>query len=209
MRMHHMVTGSLDVNCYFIIDKGHCAVIDPADEVPVLAYLEKENLKLTHILLTHGHFDHIGGVAKLKEATNAKICIHKKDAPMLRSDDANFAKFAGMRVEPSVADEILAHNDELTVGDVRIRVLHTPGHTPGGVCYLVEDCLFTGDTLFRLSVGRWDFPGADGDELFASIKETLFALEGDYKVYPGHMDSTTLEVERNKNPFVRRYKGNR
>lgn len=209
--MHTLRTiecGPLNANCYLLWHNGECFAVDPADDGPILALLEKEGLKLTHILLTHGHFDHVMGVAALCEKTGATVCIQEEDADMLLNPEGSLAGLMGVRVPPVRADRLVQDGDVLSCAGFDVRVLHTPGHSPGCVCYVIEAerILFSGDTLFRLSVGRSDFPGSDEAALRHSIAEKLFALEGEYTVYPGHMRSTTLDFERARNPFIRREK---
>lgn len=203
--------GPLRVNCYILHAKGADAAvaIDPAGAEPVQAYLEENRLRLTHILLTHGHFDHIGGVAALQEAYGAQVCIHAEDAAMLHDDRVNGAMMLRAHIAPSNADVLLEDGDIVEAEEISLRVIHTPGHTPGGVCYLLQEpaALFTGDTLFRMSVGRSDLAGGDEKALYDSILNKLFALPDAYTVYPGHMDFTTLSHEREHNPFVRQYQG--
>lgn len=210
MHIKTIPCGPLDVNSYVLYEEanGTCAVIDPADAEPVLLFLDSQRLTCSHILLTHGHFDHIGGVAALAQCTGAKICIHKSDAHMLLSDAASLAALGNYHIQPSNADILLNEGDNIQIAGREIQVLHTPGHTPGGVCYLIkqERALFTGDTIFRLGAGRADFPGSDEVALYRSIVYKLFELPGNYTLYPGHMRTTTLDFERERNPFVRHYK---
>ncbi|HRX58517.1 MAG TPA: MBL fold metallo-hydrolase [Eubacteriales bacterium] len=206
MRFEHLVCGALGVNTY-IIGSDHsddCIVIDPGTAAPVLAALKKNGLACKAILLTHGHFDHIGGVRKLKEQTGAKVYIHEADAEMLRSNRASLAVLTGDLLESAEPDVLLQGGETLEIAGLTIKVLHTPGHTKGGVSYILEEehKLFCGDTLFRESVGRTDFPGGSEAELYRSIKQGLFALDGDYEVFCGHEGNTTLDYERWNNPFI-------
>ena len=201
-------------NCYLVIDEpsGEAAVIDPgfyAECLPA-AFKEHEGIKVKYILLTHGHFDHIMGVYGLKEATGAEVCIHEKDAECLYNDERSLARGAmPMAQQPVHADVLLKDGDELRLGDDVIRVMHTPGHTPGSVCYLfVNDrVMFSGDTLFCRTVGRTDLLGGSAEDMQSSIRR-IIALDGDYRVYPGHNRETTLDSERVSNHWIRRMNKN-
>lgn len=206
MKLIPLVTGMLAVNTYLIAgeDSDTCAVIDPGDAVPVLDALNENGLACTHILLTHGHFDHIGGVKELREETGAMVCIHSGDAEMLSSNRKNLSVLTGGLLEPFEADRLLADGDTIETGGLTLAVLHTPGHSPGGVCYVVEggNTIFCGDTVFFEGAGRTDFPGASQSELYRSIADKLFALPLDDAVlYPGHDEPTTLAHERAHNPL--------
>ena len=198
MKIKSMQVGELATNCYILIDdvEKKAAVIDPGDESDrILEELEGLDAQVEYILLTHGHYDHIGGVAQVHEALpQAKVYLHKADS-----------RGTGFHVVP-LADQVedlqyYDDGDTLTLGSLTIHVIHTPGHTPGGVTLRVGDVLFTGDTLFAGSMGRSDFPGGNTQQLFASLKK-LAGLEGDYHVLPGHEMTTTLDRERQSNVFV-------
>lgn len=212
MLLYRLLTGPLDVNTYIVHqeDSKCCAVIDPADAAAVKLFLNDRNLNCTHILITHGHFDHIMGVSGLKAALGAKVIIHSADAAALYDDKVSLASAMGLDLEPCNADILAEDGMEFTAAGLRFRVIHTPGHSKGCVCYQIknERVLFSGDTLFRLSAGRSDLPGADPSELYDSIVQKIFTLEGDYTVYPGHMEQTALEFERKRNPFIKHWKQN-
>jgi glyoxylase-like metal-dependent hydrolase (beta-lactamase superfamily II) len=203
MKLQTLVTGGLEENIYLLYDKkdDECVVIDPGDAKLVLDFLKKNGLKLTHILLTHGHFDHTMGVPRLKRETGAKVYIQHSDASALTDPRLNL----GPNTESVEPDVRVTDGDVIDAAGFTIKVVHTPGHTTGGVCYVLDEerMIFAGDTLFRLSVGRSDLPGGDSKVLFDAIKDRLFSLEGDYTVYPGHMRHTTLQFEREHNPFMR------
>ncbi len=206
MKLIPLVTGMLAVNTYIVAagDSDTCAVIDPGDAAPVLDALAENGLACTHILLTHGHFDHIGGVKKLREKTCAMVCIHSADAEMLSSNRKNLSVLTGDLLEPFEADRLLTDGDTIEAGGLRLAVLHTPGHSPGGVCYVVDggNVIFCGDTVFFEGAGRTDFPGASQSGLYRSIADRLFALPLDDAVlYPGHDEPTTLRHERAHNPL--------
>ena len=196
-------------NCYLLVDEktGEAAIVDPAwyvDEFNDI--LEKNNAKLKYIMLTHGHFDHIFGVHGLKEATGAKVVIHFKDAEHLTDPRKSLAE--GNMPEPQIpvsADVLLKEGDVITLGDEEIKVMSTPGHTMGSVCYIIESekTIISGDTLFCMTAGRTDFPDGSDELMIKSLKR-LIALEGDYRVLPGHNKETTLESERKRNWYIRR-----
>lgn len=202
-----LLTGPLDVNTYIMYGKqeGTCFVVDPSDFKAVKEVMERENLVPTHVLLTHGHFDHILAVAALQQEYGAKVCIHRADEAALHDFKASLSLMAGIKVPPCTADVLLEGGEVFDAAGFTVKVLHTPGHSKGSVCFLLEEerTIFAGDTLFRLSVGRSDLKGGSEEELYSSIAYTLFALPGDYTVYPGHMRRTTLQFERDNNPIMR------
>jgi len=196
----------LMANCFILgCEKTlNAAVIDPGDDVDqILLSLSESKLKLNYIINTHGHFDHAGGNNKLKSATKAPILIHKLDAPML-VQLANSASHFGLSVENSPApDKLLEDDDLISFGNITLKVIHTPGHSPGGISLFHDGSLFVGDTLFAGSIGRTDFEGGDYDQLINSVQKKLFLLGDDTKVYTGHGGETTIGQEKSYNPFVR------
>ena len=205
-KITRIMVAPLAVNCYIIATEQHNAVaIDAGGSVPkILQFLQDNGLTLQKILLTHGHYDHIGGVAELQAATGAEVYIHEADAPMLSDSNLNLEKWITGETETTPISEYHAiHDGDTIVQDECVfHVLHTPGHTKGGVCYQLDRTLFTGDTLFRCSRGRTDFPGGSDAELYASLQR-LKQLEGDYDVLPGHNETSTLSFEREHNPHLR------
>jgi len=196
--------GQLETNCYIVTDEDtlECAVIDPGDESnTVLDYLESNKLKCTAILLTHGHFDHVGAVEAVMAETKAVVYINPRD-------EGYTVGMSGMKFKMPEGGRYYDEGDIIKVGSIRFGVMATPGHTPGSVTLLcgdaksTKDVLFTGDTLFRGSCGRTDLPGGGFRSLMRSLKK-ICDLPGDYEVYPGHMDSTTLERERRLNYYCR------
>ncbi len=202
MKLYHLASGPLRVNTYFLVNEGKktAVVIDSGENYKLIKKVENENgFKIKAVLLTHAHFDHAGNVKKLQD-DGAKIYISKIDAPKLLNEE-NLSSSFGRVFDYCTADFTFTDGDILDIEDIKIKVIYTPGHTDGSVTFVVEDMLFTGDTLFLESVGRTDFPTGNRDELVKSVKK-LFDLEGDYKVYPGHQEFTTLSHERKNNLFV-------
>lgn len=200
-----LVVGPLAVNCYLVgcPVSGEGLVVDPGDDVGhILSTAERLGLRLTTIVNTHGHFDHVGGNGACKAATGARLLIHPADVPYLaRASKA--ASMYGMSAEDSPQpDGELADGQILSVGQLRITVLHTPGHTPGGCCLVLPDRVITGDTLFADSVGRTDLPGGDQATLLDSIRRQLFTLPGGLQVCPGHGPFTTIGHEQQHNPYL-------
>lgn len=195
--------GDIDNNCYLITDKasGLSALVDCTDASDKMRSFIGD-AKLEYILLTHGHFDHIGGVPEIKKDYGAKVVISGEDAPMLSSGKASLAAFMGIRQNDCEPDITVSEGSEIMLGETKIKVLATPGHTKGGVCYLLDDCIFTGDTLFFCSCGRTDFPGGSAKEIMQSLKR-LSSLDGSLKVYPGHDRFSTMAFEKANNPYMR------
>lgn len=190
-----------ETNTYIVTDEatGETLVVDPSlPEEALVQKLEGKNVK--YILLTHGHFDHIGGVNFVKEKTGAKVVVHKYDEEMLCDTKKN----CGDNDTPIYADILVEDGTELMLGNSKIKVLHTPGHTKGGVCYIFNDdrVMFSGDTLFRLTAGRTDLYGGDARTELMSLAK-IGELDGDYQVYPGHDGATTLDFERQYNRYMR------
>ena len=193
MTVTSLPVGSIGTNCYLLYDETtkDAAVIDPSDNAkPVAARIKELGLNVRAILLTHGHFDHCGDVKRIRKLTGAQVFVHPADR------DLPLPLNRGL-----VADRDLADGDLLDLAGTRLRVLHTPGHTPGSVCFLCGDLLFSGDTLFAGSCGRTDLPGGSPADMIRSLRR-LAELAGDYTVYPGHGEETTLAAERETNPFL-------
>ena len=201
MNIKTMQVGPLGTNCYLLEDEHTraAAVIDPGgDGAQIEAQLLADGAELKLILLTHAHFDHTGGVAELHAAhPDVPVFLHPADASRLGSD-----------VFPPIGAPTVPYGDGdvVKLGDLDIQVLHTPGHTPGGVCLMAGDALFTGDTLFQGSMGRTDLPGGSYEEIMASLAR-LARLPGDFQVLPGHMDLSTLEAERKSNYYMQEAMG--
>lgn len=203
MKLTILQLGVLGANCYLLeLGEGRALAIDiGGDPERLLGVLHERGLTLEAILITHGHYDHVGGVEAVREATGAAVYVHEADAAMLQSGQKNLAWHFTDAPFDSVKEFItVTDNQTLTIGGVPVTVLHTPGHTPGGVCYRIGEALFTGDTLFCGSIGRIDL-GGNRKDMLASLQR-LAALEGDYAVYPGHGESSTLNDERQHNPYM-------
>lgn len=202
--LQRLELGSISTNCYLLADKTakELAVIDPAGDFEILAAaIEQTDCQVKYIFNTHGHWDHIGANAQLHTQTGAPILIHAADAPML---EQGYDRLFQVRVEPSKADKLLEEGQIWPLGSYNIEVLATPGHTKGGVSLLVPDKLvFSGDTLFQLSIGRTDLPGGDYQELINSVRSKLFALPDDLPVFPGHGAHTFIGEEKQYNPFFK------
>ena len=199
--------GPLWTNSYLVDDgKGTAICFDAGGEPDdVISVLKLEKLRLAAIVLTHGHMDHILGVAELKKETGAEVYIHELDEAMLSDPAKSLAAQFGFDVEPVKAEHIIHDGDVFTVGGISVTVIHTPGHTPGSTSFLLQQdgkrILVSGDTLFARSIGRTDFPGGDGQAIMRSLQK-LAALPGDMPVLPGHGPETSLDVERRLNPFM-------
>ena len=206
MKIDHFVVGPVQTNCYFVtnIKTKEMIIIDPGACADQLAKkVDESGAKPVAILLTHGHFDHATDAKPLADRYGIKIYIHEADKATLDDPQLNVSYMMGQS-KTFYADVFLKDKQELDIAGFHIVVLHTPGHTPGGCCYYMEqeDVLFSGDTLFRTSVGRSDFPGGSASALVRSVKEKLLILPEETHVYPGHMEETTIGYEKRHNPFV-------
>lgn len=196
--------GPLSVNCYIIGSRSDntAAVIDAGGNVKeIVKILKKQNLTLKYIINTHAHFDHVGGVSELHALTGAPFLLHQGDVPLLDFLDEQSNYFGLPPIPKPKVDRYLIDNEELPLGDEVIRIIHTPGHSPGCVCFLFNNAIFAGDTLFAGSVGRTDLYGGSHDTLINSVKTRLFTLEDHVLVYPGHGPVTTIGKEKKHNPY--------
>ena len=200
-----LVLGDICTNTYILKDvsTGKLAVVDPACESELLFQTVDElGAELEYILLTHGHFDHIGGVASLLEKYSPKVVIGEQEMTLLNTPSLNGSAWHNLHIDKIDVDLNLKDNDTFMFGDTKIKYISTPGHTAGSGCYIVEDVIFSGDTLFCQSIGRTDFPTSSGRDMMLSLMR-LNDLDGNFTVYPGHDVSTTLDNERKFNPYMR------
>lgn len=203
MFLKRLTTGMLGSNCYILADGGECAVIDPGAGIDeIMGVIDKENLKVKYIILTHAHIDHMISVDELRNRTGAKLLLHEKEVRALKSSFYNGSLLFGLKNIFNAADEVLKDGDVLEVGSLKLEIIHTPGHTSGGICIKVRNVVFTGDTLFRMSVGRTDLGDGVNEHLMDSLKNKLMKLEDDTVVYPGHGTSSTIGYEKENNPFL-------
>ncbi len=191
-------------NCYAAIFSDGIFLVDPGEYTAELDAFVRENTdNIKYILLTHKHFDHVRGAVNVKKlCPDAKIVIHSLDADGLNDPIKSLATYFGFEQNNITADILCEDGDIINLGDTKIKVLHTPGHSEGGVCYIVENAIFCGDTLFKSSCGRTDFPGGSGCVLSQSLKK-LKDIKGNYTLYPGHGEITSLNEERAYNPYMR------
>lgn len=200
MIIKKIIAGVYGVNCYILFDEvsKEAVVLDPGGDVDdIERELRGLNATVKYIALTHGHFDHTTGVESLKNITKAKVVISEKDNEMILRNQ----QYYGPLIEGG-ADICVKHNDIINFGEYSLKIIETPGHTPGGVCYKVKDFLFSGDTLFKHSIGRSDLLGGNHKTLIESIKRELMPMKDDVIVYPGHGPSSTIGEERKYNPFL-------
>lgn len=199
-------TGPLAVNCYVAADENtkKAFIVDPGGHnANMVNYIKDNELQIEVIILTHGHGDHLGGVPDLmKEFSDAKLVAGIHDKELLENPNLNMSVMVQGHPVSLSADHYVVDGETLLVGDMELKFIHTPGHTPGGICILAENFLFSGDTLFEQSIGRTDFPGSSYQAIVKSIREKLFALPDETTVLPGHMGPTTIGFEKENNPFV-------
>ena len=207
MKIKKYVVGMIGTNCYLVINEEtkETVMVDPgAYPAKVKNAVKEQGLKLKAVLLTHAHFDHIMGLSDVMEDVKVPVYVEEADLPMMTDGESNLSSTyvrGGYRFEEAVP---VSYGQQLEIAGFQFRVIHTPGHTPGGCCYYMEQegVLFSGDTLFQTSVGRSDFPGGSASALVRSVKEKLLVLPEETHVYPGHMEETTIGYEKLHNPFI-------
>lgn len=203
MQIEKTVYGKLHENCYMISSGKAAVVIDPgAKDLKTLEFLSSASDKERLILLTHCHFDHIGGAEYLREKTGVKIAIGAIEAPCLEDPYYTLSDRFYANVAPFKADIMLSNGQSFSVGDIDFKAFLTPGHTKGGMCYFADGCLFSGDTLFKGTAGRTDLPGGSSEELFSSLNKITESFSDDTEVYPGHGYKTDIKTEKLYNPYI-------
>ncbi len=206
MIINNIVVGPLEVNCYILgcEDTKEAAIIDPGDNADeIIKAIDNDDLNPVYIINTHAHFDHIGGVKTLQDHFKIDFLLHEEDLFLVDNASAQSRSFGLDPIPKPDVNKFVNNGDKISLGNKVIDVIHTPGHSPGCVCYLIDNNVFVGDTLFAGSIGRSDLPGGSHETLLNSIKEKLFPLGDNTTVYPGHGPSTTIEEEKKHNPFFK------
>lgn len=201
MKIRKLVLGALGTNCYVLGDKNVALVDAPANADGIIKYLENENLVLEAILVTHGHFDHVCALSELREKTGAKVYMHKDDIPMLGSLEKSLGFMTGDTPKECEIDVVLLGGEEITFGDEKVCVMHTPGHSQGSVSYIGSHFVASGDLIFREGIGRYDF-GSYCSEM-ASIRKLFQKIDSDTVILPGHGEGTTKAYELENNPYLK------
>lgn len=201
MTLNKIVVGNLEVNCYILSTKSNKAIIiDPGEDfLKIDNFIKKKKLEPVFIINTHGHIDHIGADENFK----LPVYIHSRDAEYLSNAGKNLSSFLGSPYSFNAQIKSLEDKDNIKLEELSLDVIHTPGHTPGGICLKCDDFIFTGDTLFREGIGRTDFPGASSQDLLQSINKKLLVFPDEVKIYPGHGPDSTIGHERKYNQFLK------
>jgi hydroxyacylglutathione hydrolase len=201
MEIKTFTSGAFQVNSYLLVIEKEAIIIDPFESKEILK--EIRDIKLKYILLTHGHIDHILAVNEIKEKTNAKIAIHKDDLNLLNNENENMSISFNVKLKKITPDIILEDNQILQIKNKELKIIHTPGHTQGSISILIDNNLFSGDTLFEDSIGRTDLPTGSLEQEINSIKTKLLTLPENTILYPGHGEKTTIKQEKENNPFLK------
>jgi len=207
LKFKRLPLGIYQANCYIIWDEqtNKAAILDPGGDFEELKeFIENNKLSVSHVILTHGHGDHIGAVAEVRDYYKAEVMIHKDDFDMLKNNKKNYSSQMGYNKIEIEADRKLTDGDVINIGQLSLEVIHTPGHTKGSICIKCKDKLFTGDTLFAGSIGRTDLDGGSFEEIMASINNKILQFPDNTEIYPGHGPSTTIKAEKRYNPFLRK-----
>lgn len=205
MKLTPLVVGPIETNCYIVgAASGDGLIIDPGgDGKKILRTVKEQQLDIKLVVLTHGHFDHTGALKEVKEATGAPVAVHSLDAEQVSRPGPLGMLMNHSVSKPPAPERLLKGGDSVDIGELRFLVLHTPGHSPGGICLYGHGVVFSGDTLFNYGIGRTDIPGGSYRQLMDSIHTKLMVLPDDTKVYPGHGPDSTIGAERRGNPFLR------
>ncbi|MFH2056845.1 MAG: MBL fold metallo-hydrolase [bacterium] len=203
--LERIVVGPLQVNCYLLgcRNTNQAMIIDPGDEPEkIAAAVERHTAEVCGILLTHGHYDHIGAVVPLQQVFECPVLIHRAEAEALTNPQANFSAFTGDPIAGTAPDQLLGDNEKVAIGDLKIDVLHTPGHSLGGITLCHNGFAIVGDLIFLMSIGRTDLPGGSFPQLENSIRTRIYTLPDETVLYPGHGEPTTVGFEKRHNQFV-------
>ncbi|MCK8816807.1 MBL fold metallo-hydrolase [Natroniella sulfidigena] len=205
MKLKNFKVGIGNVNCYLVTDEeGAGIIVDPGGgKDTILNYIEQEELNIKAIVLTHYHYDHILAVEDLQQELQVPVWIHEADAEGLLKPELNLSSSPSVPSVSIEADKLLQDGEKIKVGQLKLEIIHTPGHTPGGICIKIDDILLTGDTLFKGSVGRTDLTGGSYQQLADSISQKVMKLDDQLEVYPGHLGQSTLGRERKRNRIVK------
>ncbi|WP_226035028.1 MBL fold metallo-hydrolase [Aquibacillus saliphilus] len=205
MNITKMSLGPLGTNCYLVSNETDAIIFDPGgDSYKIINYLEKVKLNPKAILLTHGHFDHIGAVDHVREYFNIPVYIHKREAEWLEDPNLNGSALFPVGQITAKSPDYLLDVGNMTIGDMQFEIRHTPGHSPGGVVFIFhgDGHIIGGDSLFQSGIGRTDLPGGNHQQLLNSIRKQLFTLKDSFVVHPGHGEDTTIKEEQEHNPFL-------
>ena len=205
MVIRTVVTGNIEENCHLVWDENkRCLVIDPGDDCNrILKVVANEGLSVEKIILTHGHYDHVGAVSDLKESTGALVVAYEEEKELILNPELSLARYISSDFSIPQVDSYVKAGDSITVGDLSFIVMHTPGHTQGGMCLYGHGVLFSGDTVFYGTLGRWDFPTGNLSKLVHSITKQIFSLPDDTVIYSGHGPETTVGMEKKQNEVLR------